>query len=509
MPSDFIAKALFKLPPAFRVTIVLCGAVMIHLTIGTYHTFGNMLPYMASYMRNYTDQSVRIENLMWIPTFQGSFPLSMVIGGWVLYFCGPRLSTFFGCSIVTLGVALSAFTIKESFYLFFASYGMLFGFGNGIAYVSTVSMVINWAPDRIGLVSGIVAAGFGISSSIFAPIQTHFVNPHNLPATKEGYFLQKELLEKVPGLFLTLAIIYFVMQGIALIFVCDPPEKIRESGLGSLSDYLGALRGRSTHRYSNVAYRPVRTSEETKITAGTNNNVASLIRHRSASRDEGSDSGSDDDVFDSSSRTGIVDHPDAKSMSPMEMFMSPTFYALFAALFCCSFYANMFYNLYKTFAETFIEDDFFLAIAFSCGSVANAAARIGWGYLTDKTSFKITVSMAACTASALLLTMPLTKHIGKYGYLIWLLGMFICMGATHPLFITATVRCFGPRHKATNYGFLIFSTTLSGVLLAVISQFYLETIGYTYLFIGTAFFPFTTFLITIFIHKTPQGHLIS
>ena len=42
MPSDFIAKALFKLPPAFRVTIVLCGAVMIHLTIGTYHTFGKI-----------------------------------------------------------------------------------------------------------------------------------------------------------------------------------------------------------------------------------------------------------------------------------------------------------------------------------------------------------------------------------------------------------------------------------------------------------------------------------
>ena len=48
--------------------------------------------------------------------------------------------------------------------------------------------------------------------------------------------------------------------------------------------------------------------------------------------------------------------------------------------------------MFQTFAETFIEDDFFLAIAFSCGSVANAIARIGWGYLTDKTSFKVVLA---------------------------------------------------------------------------------------------------------------------
>jgi hypothetical protein len=66
----------------------------------------------------------------------------------------------------------------------------MFGLGQGIAvkklenydlnngllqfnlkYVIAVSCVINWAPQMVGLGSGIVAAGFGISSSIFAPIQ--------------------------------------------------------------------------------------------------------------------------------------------------------------------------------------------------------------------------------------------------------------------------------------------------------------------------------------------------
>lgn len=43
-------------------------------------------------------------------------------------------------------------------------------------YVIAVSCVINWAPQMVGFCSGIVAAGFGISSSIFAPIQVHICN---------------------------------------------------------------------------------------------------------------------------------------------------------------------------------------------------------------------------------------------------------------------------------------------------------------------------------------------
>jgi hypothetical protein len=101
------------------------------------------------------------------------------------------------------------------------------------------------------------------------------------------------------------------------------------------------------------------------------------------------------------------------------MIQSSTFYWLFASLFCCSFYGNFFYNLYKTFAETFIADDYFLATAFSVGSIANAAARIGWGILTDKTSFQVALSLASCSATVLLLTMPLTAHFGKGVYLIW------------------------------------------------------------------------------------------
>lgn len=453
-------------------------------------------------MRNYTDSSVRIEDFMWVPTFQGCFPFSMVIGGTLSFHVGPRAATLIGCTIATSAVALSYWSIKHSFFAFFITYGLLFGLGQGIAYVTTVATAINWAPEKVGLVSGIVAAGFGVSSSIFAPIQTRLINPDNLPSTRDGYFLDKELLLRVPNVFLTLASIYAVMQLVALVVVCDPPEKIRSSGLGSISDYIDAIRyghevARRRQRFVAVAYKQLPRDEMPMSSSGV------VARHRSISRESRLSSDSDvSDVF--------IDEPTTEySMRPREMLSSFTFYFLFWALFCCSFYANMFYNLYKTFAETFVEDDFFLARAFAIGSVANAIARVAWGYLTDRTSFQVTVSVATCMASALLLTMPITKDFGRHLFLVWLVGIFICMGATHALFITSAVKCFGVRWKATNYGFLTFSTTCSGVLLSVVSQYYLTSIGYTWLFIVTAAFPFTAFLVTSLIHLTPQGHKIS
>ncbi|CAB3397857.1 unnamed protein product [Caenorhabditis bovis] len=488
--KDPIASAIYSLSPFGRICVALCAAVLIHLTIGTYHTFGNMLPYMASYMRNNTDRSIRIENMMWIPTFQGCFPFAMVIGGITTNIFSPRTSAFLGCFLVTSSVAISGYTIQHSLSLFFISYGLLFGLGMGIAYVTAVTTVINWAPDKVGVVSGIVAAGFGISSSIFAPIQTWIVNPKNLPATKDGYFVQPELLERVPHLFRTLAVIYGIMQMVALVFVCDPPFRIRHSGLGSISDYLISSH-RGNDRYSSVSYRPLRLQEESKSRS-----------EESLSETEDEDDDDETPVFNSNEDENLP------QMTPSEMLRSSTFYCLFAALFCCSFYANMFYNLYKTFAESFIEDDFFIAMAFSVGSIANAIARIGWGYLTDRTSFQISLSSATCLATFFLLTMPSASKLGKYVYLLWLIGTFICMGATHALFITATVKCFGNRHKANNYGFLILSTTLSGILLSAVSEFYLKSIGYTYLFITTAAFPFCAFIIISCIQYTPQGNRV-
>ncbi|KAI6200112.1 Transporter, major facilitator family protein [Aphelenchoides besseyi] len=460
---DPVALWLSRQTPKLRMFLVIGGAVLIHLSLG------NMNPYMASFIRNYTDSSVTLEKLIWIPTFQGCFPFAMVIGGFLSKIFGPRLAAAIGC-----------FLMSHSFWLFLVTYGFMFGLGQGIAYVIAVSCVINWFPSMVGFGSGIVAAGFGISSSIFAPIQTRLINRENLPATVDGYFTDRELLERVPSVFLELSIVYAIMQLVGLVVICDPPDQFARKNLNNSAlidmTWLSKRRnnwinsfnsnnsssGSSFSRYGYVRLPIGRDTVEFESPTQTKS-AEHVARYDS-------DASSDDE---------LANKLEPSSLTPREMLRSSTFYWLFAALFCCSFYGNFFYN-----------DDYFLATAFSIGSIANAAARIGWGWLTDKTSFQVALSSATSLATVLLVTMPTTAYLGKGAYLIWLTLLFVCLAATHALFITAAVRCFGTQHKTINYGCLIFSTTLSGATLAIGCQHFLQVVGYSWAFVITAIFPF-------------------
>ena len=46
----------------------LAGGFIIHLTLGTYFTFGNLSPYLTSYLREITGSSVRYSTSNWILT---------------------------------------------------------------------------------------------------------------------------------------------------------------------------------------------------------------------------------------------------------------------------------------------------------------------------------------------------------------------------------------------------------------------------------------------------------
>uniref|UniRef100_A0A915PRD5 Uncharacterized protein n=1 Tax=Setaria digitata TaxID=48799 RepID=A0A915PRD5_9BILA len=406
--TDPVALCLFKLSPLARLAFVMFGAVLIHLSLGTYHTFG-------------------------------CFPFAMIIGGFLDAKLGLRLATFLGCTIMTAGVFLSYWTIRRSFVTFLVTYGMMFGFGQGIAYVLTVSCVINasiicihlgaknihwglseWAPNHVGFVSGIVAAGFGISSSIFAPLQTIYLNPLNHKPTPFAYFTDKDVIARVPLVFYTFAIAYGIMQATGLIFICNPVDVDEQSE--SLQEQIA-------------------------------NSVWAKFG---------------------------------------ELFESKY------AVFCCNKKSYAYSRLHvcsqesvQTFGETFIDDDMFIAYAFSIASICNALARVGWGILADRTSFQVSLSTATFLATVLLVTMPFTPAGGKWIYFIWMNLMFICLAATHALFITASIKCFGSDHKSANYGCLILSTTLSAILLAVGCEYVLAVVGYTSSFLITAALAFT------------------
>jgi MFS transporter, OFA family, oxalate/formate antiporter len=113
-----------------------------------------------------------------LPAIQVTFSLLVVlqtwlspIQGWLVERFGARFLVTLGCILSGLGWVLSAqVTTVSGLYL---TYGVLCGVGTGIVYVGIVGLMLKWFPDRRGLATGVVAAGYGFGAIVTTfPIAT-------------------------------------------------------------------------------------------------------------------------------------------------------------------------------------------------------------------------------------------------------------------------------------------------------------------------------------------------
>jgi OFA family oxalate/formate antiporter-like MFS transporter len=72
--------------------------------------------------------------------------------------------------LVGVGFVLTALLAPLGIWVLFVCYGVLAASGVGIAYNAIISLVNPWFPDRVGLCSGVMMMGFGISSLIFGSL---------------------------------------------------------------------------------------------------------------------------------------------------------------------------------------------------------------------------------------------------------------------------------------------------------------------------------------------------
>jgi MFS transporter, OFA family, oxalate/formate antiporter len=84
---------------------------------------------------------------------------------------GARLLIAAGCLLSGLGWISAAYaTSLTGLYL---TYGLFCGIGTGIVYVGIIGLVVRWFPDRRGLATGVVAAGYGFGAILTTfPIDT-------------------------------------------------------------------------------------------------------------------------------------------------------------------------------------------------------------------------------------------------------------------------------------------------------------------------------------------------
>jgi MFS transporter, OFA family, oxalate/formate antiporter len=92
---------------------------------------------------------------------------------------GTLCAIFFGIGIAGAGLAVQL----ESLPLLYLFYGVLGGIGLGVGYITPVSTLIKWFPDRRGLATGLAIMGFGFAALISSPIMNRFIESFGISNT--------------------------------------------------------------------------------------------------------------------------------------------------------------------------------------------------------------------------------------------------------------------------------------------------------------------------------------
>lgn len=95
-----------------------------------------------------------------------SLGIGAVVGGRWQDTVGPRTVTMAGAVLWGLGLLLAGVGPHGSLW-WDLTYGVIGGFGNGMAYITPVATVTKWFPDKRGLASGMVVMGFGLGAFFY------------------------------------------------------------------------------------------------------------------------------------------------------------------------------------------------------------------------------------------------------------------------------------------------------------------------------------------------------
>jgi MFS family permease len=140
-------------------------------------------------------------------------------GGW-LELVGPRKAGVVAAFCWAGGLFLGAIGIYiHQLWLMWLGSGVIGGVGLGLGYISPVSTLVKWFPDRRGMATGMAIMGFGGGAMIGAPLADILMNFYKTPISVGAW-----------QTFVTMGAIYFVFMMIGAFRYRLPPAGWRPEG---------------------------------------------------------------------------------------------------------------------------------------------------------------------------------------------------------------------------------------------------------------------------------------
>ena len=473
--------------PAFSIAVVLAGAT-ITLTLGSVFSHGNIALYVVSYTRARSLDPYRdYVTLNVSPWLYGSVVMalssSVVLGGWMAKTVGTRLTALLGCVVFSGSVLLTAGAVRLSFWAVVATYGVLMGFGMGLAYTAPLYAVAQWLPGHMGVAMGIVLAGMGAAPLLFNPLQTAFVNPLNLlpdrqpdPALSFTYFTQPELLDRVPSIFLVEGLLCLVLQLPSVFLLVEPREDRSVSPPPPVrcSDLRLYLWHTIKPLYPDCSLQERQQTHAEDPAAGT------MLPSSSGEEEDTLDPDNLwmkeklklDSIGRCSNGRSVV------NVKPSELWRRWDFYLLWIAFAMLGDAKVFVVSMYKTFGIQFHYPDHSIAFTGSLAALANCFGRVLFGLLVQCMPCKVVLMVIYGGAALLLFTWYGTPDVGFPLYVVWVILMYFCFGGVYSVFPTCTAVWFGPEHLSTNYSILYTSQLLAGVTAILVSTLGHHNLGW-------------------------------
>jgi MFS family permease len=234
MAVGFLQRERIIAPPGWSRWLIPPAALSIHLAIGQAYAWSVFKNPLAATM---LQGNPAAGTLTALPFTLGIVMLgvSAAVFGTAVDRNGPRWAMFISMVCFSTGFLVSALGVSlGQYWMVILGYGVIGGIGLGIGYISPVSTLIKWFPDRPGMATGLAIMGFGGGALIASPWSASMLSAFGATGNNAQ-------ASGVALAFLVHGLAYAVFMSVGWLLVRVPADGWQPSGWHPSSAKTGAL----------------------------------------------------------------------------------------------------------------------------------------------------------------------------------------------------------------------------------------------------------------------------
>ena len=220
MALAFLDRDRSLAPAGYSRWLVPPAALAIHLSIGQVYAFSVFKnPLLA--LHGADGSAWNLKEVGYIFSIAIAFlGISAALFGAWLEKAGPRRAMFYAACCFGAGFIIASFgASSHQLWLIYLGYGVIGGMGLGLGYISPVSTLIKWFPDRPGLSTGLAIMGFGGGAMIGGPLANQLM-AHYKAAGQPS----------IPYTMITMGVLYFIFMMFGVFTIRVPRDGWKPEG---------------------------------------------------------------------------------------------------------------------------------------------------------------------------------------------------------------------------------------------------------------------------------------